>query len=329
MRQLLLVIGSVANLRASSRAPAQSAVSDEWRDSVRHKVGYVRVAPGVRIHYLDFGGAGPAVVLLAGLGNTAHAFDDFAPRFTDRFRVVAITRRGFGESSHPRRGYDTPRLVEDIRQVVDRLHLGRLILIGHSIAGEEMTRFAASDPDRIAKIVYLDAAYDRVTADSMLAVVFPVPPNVPSAPLPTDADTATTSSYAAFVHRTRGVNIPESDIRTRFRYDGWNEVSNFAYQAMRSEHPRYRAVRAPALAIYAVTDTVTQLEPWQRDDAEHAAAWQEVIRGIESVSRTLRAQFRAETDHGSVLEIHGAHHWVFVSNRDEVVLAVRRFLIVP
>ncbi|HEY5059903.1 MAG TPA: alpha/beta hydrolase [Gemmatimonadaceae bacterium] len=329
MRQLLLGIVSVASLRPSSGAAAQSKVADGWRDSVRHKVGYVTVVPGVRIHYLDFGGTGPPVVLLAGLGNTAHAFDDFAPRLTDRFRVVAITRRGFGESSHPRTGYDTQRLVEDIRQVADRLHLGRLILIGHSIAGEEMTRFAASDPDRIAKMVYLDAAYDRVAADSILAVVFPVPPNVPSAPAPTGADTATPSSYVAFVHRTRGVNIPEADIRTRFRYDGWNEVSNFAYQAIRSEHPRYRAVRASALAVYAVTDTVTQLEPWQRDDAEHAAAWQEVIRGVESVSRTLRAQFRVEADHGAVLEIHGAHHWIFVSNRDEVVSAVRRFLIVP
>ena len=59
---------------------------------------------GVRLHYLDFGGTGAnRVVLLAGLGNTAHAFDDFAPALTDRFHVIALTRRGFGESSHPRR----------------------------------------------------------------------------------------------------------------------------------------------------------------------------------------------------------------------------------
>lgn len=329
IRRLLLGIVSVASLRRSSPAAAQSEVTDGWRDPVRHKVGYVTVAPDVRIHYLDFGGAGQSIVFLAGLGNTAHAFDDFAPRFTDRFRVVAITRRGFGESSHPGGGYDTPRLVDDIREVIDHLHLGRVILIGHSIAGEEMTRFAATDPERIAKVVYLDAAYDRVAADSMLSVVFPVPPNVPPAPAPTSTDTATPAAYVAFVRRTRGVNIPEADIRMRFRYDGWNEVSNFAYQAIKSEHPRYRSVRAPALAIYAVTDTVSQLEPWQRDDVEHAAAWQEVTRGIESISRKLRAQFRVEVAHGGVVEIHGAHHWLFVSNRDEVVSAVRRFLIVP
>ena len=69
----------------------------------------VRVAPGVRLHYLDFGGpaGAPTILFLAGLGNTAHSFDDFAPRFTDKFHVVALTRRGFGESDHPESGYDT------------------------------------------------------------------------------------------------------------------------------------------------------------------------------------------------------------------------------
>ena len=66
------------------------------------------------------------IVLLAGLGNTAHAFDDFAPAFIDRFHVIALTRRGFGESSHPTSGYDTPRLVEDILAAMDALHLGRV-----------------------------------------------------------------------------------------------------------------------------------------------------------------------------------------------------------
>ena len=73
-------------------------------------------------------------------------------------------------------------------------------------------------------------------------------------------------------------------------------------------------------------DTVTQLEPWQRGDIEHLAGQQEIIRGVESVERKLRSQFRDEVQHGYVLEIHGGHHWIFVSHRDEVIAAVRRFL---
>src|SRR5215208_673398 len=146
---------------------------DGWRDTAHHTAGMVQVTRRVRLHYLDFGGRGPALLFLPGLGNTAHAFDDFAPRFADQFRVVALTRRGFGESDHPRDGYSTSRLVEDIRSAIDSLRLGRVTLIGHSIAGEEMTRFAATYPDRIDKLVYLDAAYDRVAADAMLQEAFP------------------------------------------------------------------------------------------------------------------------------------------------------------
>jgi non-heme chloroperoxidase len=308
---------------------AQRPDADGWRDTAPHKVGYVNVTPTVKLHYLDFGGSGAPIVFLAGLGNTAHAFDDFAPRFTDRFRVLALTRRGFGESSHPTTGYDTPRLVEDIREFLDRLHVQRVILIGHSIAGEEMSRFAATYPNRVAKLVYLDAAYDRVAFDSMLVALDTAPQPLPAPPQPSAADTATAAGYVAFVHRTRGVNIPEADIRARYHADGWNEALGFAYQAMTAEHPPYRQIRAPALAVYAISDSVSQLEPWQRDDRAHATELREVLRMNEGVARKLRAQFKNDVAHSGVLEIHGGHHWIFVSNRDEVVAAVRRFLLLP
>jgi pimeloyl-ACP methyl ester carboxylesterase len=299
---------------------------DTWHDTTHHVPGFVRVAPGVRLHYLDFGGRGPTLLFLAGLGNTAHAFDDVAPRFTDRFHVVALTRRGFGESDHPGSGYDTSRLVDDIRQAIDALHLGRVTIIGHSIAGEEMTRLAATHPDAVDKLVYLDAAYDRVAADSIVQALLPTPPDVPAPPLPSAGDTATPAAYVAFVHRTRGVNIPESDIRTRFAYDGWDETATIPYQAIEAERPDYRALRAPALAIYAVTDSISQLEPWQRTDRAHAEGWAEVIRAEDAVERASRDEFRTNVAHAQVLEIHGAHHWIFVSDRDSVVAAIRRFL---
>jgi non-heme chloroperoxidase len=314
---------------AQTTAVQGSTVIDGWTDTTHHKAGFVTVEKGVQLHFLDFGGTGTPIVMLAGLGNTAHAWDDFAPRFTDRFHVVAITRRGFGESSHPDDGYDIKRLVDDIRIALDRLHLTRVIFVGHSIAGEEMTHFAAAYPDRVLKLVYLDAAYDRPAAAQLMEDAFPVPPIVPSPPEPTEADTATPAAYVDFVHRTRGVNIPESDIRIRYKYDGWDEDITDAAQSMRVERPNYRKVRAPALAIYAVTDSVSQLEPWQRSDTEHADGLRMMIRGTESVYKKMRTEFRQQVAHSAVLEIHGGHHWIFVSNRDEVVAAVRKFLLLP
>src|SRR5207237_3647718 len=108
---------------AAQRVPSVLPRDDGWVDKTVHKSGFVTVQRGVRIHYLDFGGSGPALLLVPGIGNTAHAYDGFASGLTDRFHVYAMTRRGFGESSHPSKGYDIPRLAQDIRTVMDSLRL--------------------------------------------------------------------------------------------------------------------------------------------------------------------------------------------------------------
>src|SRR4051812_39477486 len=62
-------------------------------------ISMTRIGPGVSLEVLDWGGRGPTLVFLAGGGNTAHVFDDFAPQFADSFHVIGITRRGFGASA--------------------------------------------------------------------------------------------------------------------------------------------------------------------------------------------------------------------------------------
>src|SRR6478752_7934657 len=107
----VLLCASVSGGVNAQRVPSRLPRDDGWKDTTKHRAGYIAVQRNVRLHYLDFGGTGPAVLLLPGIGNTAHAYDDFAPALTDRFHVYAMTRRGFGESSHPLTGYDMTRLV--------------------------------------------------------------------------------------------------------------------------------------------------------------------------------------------------------------------------
>ena len=66
------------------------ATADPGRDSSPHTVQMVAVAPGVSLEVLDWGGTGRPLVLLAGLHNTAHVFDDFALSFSDSFHVYAV-----------------------------------------------------------------------------------------------------------------------------------------------------------------------------------------------------------------------------------------------
>ena len=72
------------------------------RGHTPHKIRMVKVAPGVELEVLDWGGTGKAMVLLTGLGDNAHVYDQFAFQFTDYFHVIGITRRGYLPSSQPR-----------------------------------------------------------------------------------------------------------------------------------------------------------------------------------------------------------------------------------
>ena len=125
-----------------------------------NRSGIIKVN-SIRLHYLDWGCKGGKLIFLSGMGSSAYIFSRFAPRFNDKFHVLALTRRGHGDSDYPETGYDADTLVEDIRQFMDTLHVEKAILVGHSLAGVELTHFAATYPQRVEKLVYLDALDDR------------------------------------------------------------------------------------------------------------------------------------------------------------------------
>ena len=62
-------------------------VGTEQRDESFPTVHFVTVDSNVKLEVLDWGGSGRALVLLAGLGSTAHTFDHFAPKLTRTYHV--------------------------------------------------------------------------------------------------------------------------------------------------------------------------------------------------------------------------------------------------
>jgi pimeloyl-ACP methyl ester carboxylesterase len=141
---------------------ARTAKGSEWTiDPSPHKTRFVTVQPGVKLEVLDWGGSGPPLIFLAGLGGTGHSFDRFAPSFVARHHVYAITRRGFGASSSPvatLENFDADRLGDDVLAVIAALKLEKPVLVGHSIAGEELSSVGTRHPENIAGLIYLDSA---------------------------------------------------------------------------------------------------------------------------------------------------------------------------
>lgn len=103
--------------------PLHSQTASTWKDPSPHTIQFVSVGDNVRLEVLDWGGSGRSVVLLAGGGDTAHVFDDFAPKLTAHDHVYGITRRGFGASGYAEAGDVAERLGEDVLAVIDALQL--------------------------------------------------------------------------------------------------------------------------------------------------------------------------------------------------------------
>ncbi len=313
-----------------------------WKDPARHVVRFVEVEPGVKVEVLDWGGSnlvqasGEAVLLLAGHGDTGHIFDDFAPALGKGFRVLALTRRGFGASSQPADGYNPATLAKDIAQVMAALKLDRVTLVGHSIAGDEMTRFAVTYPAKVAKLVYLEAAYDRVETQRVETTF----PKLRPLPGPTPSDLESPSNLRAYVARTE-ILMPEAEIRAtrvfgpdrRFQRDVTPEPILSAL-ARAVEHPMYdqmnESIHAPILAIYAVPEIPDQMLPrYKFSDAETRAAIDKIFEIWTAAAKQQRDSFRKRVPQARVVELNGASHYVFISHREQVLQEVRAFLKMP
>jgi non-heme chloroperoxidase len=136
-------------------AIAQNGPSTQGETAL--KTQFVEVQPDVKLEMLDWGGTGRNLVLLAGLGSTAHVFDSLGPKLAVHYHVIGITRRGFGQSSAPQTGYDPRWLGDDVVAVLDALHITDPVLVGHSIAGEELSAISTYHPGRAAGLIYLEA----------------------------------------------------------------------------------------------------------------------------------------------------------------------------
>jgi non-heme chloroperoxidase len=294
-------------------------------------VRMAHVAPGVTLEVLDWGGRGEAMVFLAGLGNTAHVFDDFAPRFTDRFHVLGITRRGFGASAGSPPPSDLDTLVADITAVLDTLGIDHVVLVGHSIAGEEMTRFAELHASRCAGLVYFDAAYDRSGIDTLARRQ----PWVPG-PRVLVRDTNSLVGWRGLYTRVMGVDPPESEIRATVRFDAAGRYmgqitadSLTARVTSGSRVARYDRTHCRALAIYAVPDSVADVVPYYRElDSAGRAQGQALLRFVQDVVANSRAKV-ARMPQFSIVDVHGGLHFIFLQRPAAVARAMRAFLEVP
>lgn len=150
----------------------RATAETEWKHAAAHTIQFVTVDHTVKLEVLDWGGSGRPMLLLAGLGNTAHVFDALAGKLAASYHVCGVTRRGFGASSAPKSGYGADRLGDDVLEVMNALKLNKPILMGHSISGEELSSIGSRYPGKVAGLIYLDAGNSYAFYDPSVGDVF-------------------------------------------------------------------------------------------------------------------------------------------------------------
>ncbi|PLQ01000.1 alpha/beta fold hydrolase [Cupriavidus pauculus] len=111
---------------------------------------------GVKM-YVRVGGHGPAVVLLHGYGETGDMWIPLATKLAVNHTVVVPDLRGMGLSNHPATGYDKKNQARDIAGVLDALQIAKADVVAHDIGNMVAYAFAAEQPERVTKLVLMDA----------------------------------------------------------------------------------------------------------------------------------------------------------------------------
>jgi pimeloyl-ACP methyl ester carboxylesterase len=263
-------------------------------------------------------------VFLAGLGNTAHIFDSFAVKFTATHHVYAITRRGYGMSSAPPptvENYNADRLGDDVLAVIDALKIDRPVLVGHSIAGGELSSIGTRHPEKVSGLIYLEAGYDmafyepsgntlrpdiNIVAHDLMALYGPggnaeklvqeIQATIPSLQ----------KSLKWYAHLVKGQasQTPPPPPKPQ------QQVDNAISRGIRG----YTGIRPPFLAIYAVP------APCKPDCDTDAAKAERAMNA---------AQVKAVEAHypkARIVRLPGASHYVYQSNEADVEREMKAWL---
>jgi pimeloyl-ACP methyl ester carboxylesterase len=303
-------------------------------DKSPHKSDLIQVN-GIRLHFLDWGGEGDTLLFLPGLGNTAYVFDRLARRFTDWFHVLALTRRGHGDSDFPESGYDLETLTEDLRQFLDALKIEKVILAGSSMAHVEICHFSALYPEQILKVIYFDAAYDR-TKFRRFEEQYPLkgvrPPGVDDPCYSVEDYITHTKKMSPEIADIWGDLYAEEILHeVKFTPEGTvvdrisDELNQKFINISRNYPPEDAKTTAPVLSFYALPNLSVFPDYLTEEQKAILLKYRQEIRS--PILRECIEQFRRDVPHARIVEIPHGHHWCFIKHEELVYEEMRMFLL--
>ena len=320
MRPALAGAGVLVLLTLTLEAQQSAA----WKDPSSHVTRLVPVAQDVRLEVLDWGGAGQPLVLLAGGGDTAHVFDDFAPKLASDFHVYGVTRRGFGESSFAPVAAAATTWGDDVLAVLDALKLEKPVLAGHSIAGQELSSVGTRFPTRVAGLVYLDAGYPYAFDNGKIPTFEEIGKlGFPQTPAPTDADLASFDAMRQYYIRVVGFTFPEGELRQKRSLTPEGRVgpprTPPGGTSLLKAITKFAQIPAPALFL------VSSQSPGVWAETSTDPKTKEQMAALNGFLERQATAIREGLPGARVVKLTPANHYVFLSNEADVLRELRAF----
>ncbi|MGH9715457.1 MAG: alpha/beta fold hydrolase [Candidatus Acidiferrales bacterium] len=257
----------------------------------------------IQLYYEDHGSGAP-VVLIHGYPLSAASWEKQVPALLNAgFRVIAYDRRGFGKSSQPTSGYNYDTFAEDLQKLIKHLGLRDFALVGFSMGGGEVARYAGKYGTKgVSKAVIIGGVppYLLKTADN--------PEGVEASVFEGIAKAVAADRYAFFTEFFK--NFYNTDLLLGKRISeqalqaSWNLAASASATAsvacVPTWHEDFRAdvakIDVPTLVIHGVADRIVPIDAAGRRTAEMipGARLHEVKDGPHAVVSTHAEEVNAE-----------------------------------
>jgi non-heme chloroperoxidase len=347
-------------LALSLASPSQDVPKNASHPAQR----FVTVSPDVQLEVLDWGGSGRDLVLLAGGGNTAHVYASLAPKLAKQFHVFGITRRGAGQSSTPSSGYTAKQFGDDVVAVLDTLHLTNPVLIGHSIAGEEMSSVSKHHPGRVSALIYMDAGgpfalynpehgdidldrvelqqdlsklgedpYDDVLITKTLSDVARYRRNLQdlrdevegaAAPAPTKADRVSIAAFQKYFAGYYGGILPEEEIRQHYQIEADGSIGERLAHPGNIKANEFEFERFSALETRALV--IIPFPNSLNSGVTHDPAKLDAYKAQEASRKQGQLAIWRKQRDVQVVVIPNVTHYIFLSDEAEIISQIVRFV---
>src|SRR5262245_57152870 len=265
---------------------------------------------GATLH-VRVGGQGPPVVLLHGFGDTGDMWVPLAADLARDHTVIVPDLRGMGLSSQPPGGYDKRTQAADIRSVLTSLGLDRAVIVGHDIGTMVAYAYAARYPEKIEKLVVMDAPIPGI------------PPWDSIVRLP------------ALWHFDFGGPDAERLVKGRERIyldRFWNEFAGDPAKVDEGTREHYAKLYAQPGAMRA---SFAQFRAIRQDSVDNAESVKTkltmpvlAIGGEKSFGANEAVVMRNAATNVTELVVPGSGHWLMEEAPDVTIKAVRDFLVV-